>query len=76
VRSAWLAAACLTLLREYEDLICCRILLAGFTGIASAAEINGYLLDKSCGDEHGKKQGFAAKHQKSCLPMKVSAESS
>jgi hypothetical protein len=43
--------------------------------LASAAEIKGYLLDKSCADEDGKKPGFAVKHQKSCLQMKPCAES-
>ena len=43
--------------------------------LASAAEIKGYLLDKSCADEDGRKPGFAAKHQKSCLQMKVCAQS-
>jgi len=37
--------------------------------------MKGYLLDKSCADEDGKKPGFAAKHQKSCLQMKVCAQS-
>ena len=43
--------------------------------MVNAAEIKGYLLDKSCADEDGKKPGFAAKHQKSCLQMKVCAQS-
>jgi hypothetical protein len=55
-----------------KSLICGYILLAG---LASAAEIKGYLLDKSCADDDGKKPGFAAKHQKSCLQMKVCAQS-
>lgn len=58
-----------------KSIMCCCALLAGLTAIASAAEINGYLLDKSCADEDGKKPGFAAKHQKSCLQMKVCAQS-
>jgi hypothetical protein len=55
-----------------KRLICVCTLLAS---LASAAEIKGYLLDKSCADEDGKKPGFAAKHQKSCLQMKVCAQS-
>jgi hypothetical protein len=55
-----------------RKLICLCALAAG---MASAAEIKGYLLDKSCADEDGKKPGFAAKHQKSCLQMKVCAQS-
>src|SRR5215475_13766750 len=58
-----------------KSLICCCVLLAGLIGFASAAETKGYLLDKSCADEDGKKPGFAAKHQKSCLQMKVCAQS-
>jgi len=50
-------------------------LCALFTSLVSAAEINGYLLDKACAGEDGKKPGFAAKHQKSCLQMKVCAQS-
>jgi hypothetical protein len=53
-------------------LIC---LFALAMSLASAAEIKGYLLDKSCADEDGRKPGFAAKHQKSCLQMKVCAQS-
>jgi hypothetical protein len=55
-----------------QRLIC---LLMFVTTLASGAEIKGYLLDKACADEDGKKPGFAAKHQKSCLQMKVCAQS-
>jgi hypothetical protein len=55
-----------------KRLICGFILLGS---LASAVQISGYLLDKSCADEDGKKPGFAAKHQKSCLQMKVCAQS-
>jgi hypothetical protein len=58
-----------------KSLICCCVLLASLAGFASAAEIKGYLLDKSCADEDGKKPGFAAMHQKSCLQMKVCVQS-
>jgi hypothetical protein len=50
-------------------------LYALVTSLGFAAEIKGYLLDKSCADEDGKKPGFAAKHQKSCLQMKPCAQS-
>jgi hypothetical protein len=53
--------------------ILCLCALVGT--LASAAEIKGFLLDKSCADEDGKKPGFAAKHQKSCLQMKVCVQS-
>jgi hypothetical protein len=55
-----------------KPMICLCALLAS---LASAAEIRGYLLDKACADEDGRKPGFAAKHQKSCLQMKVCAQS-
>jgi hypothetical protein len=55
-----------------KRLLCLCALAAS---LASAAEIKGYLLDKSCADEDGKKPGFAAKHQKSCLQMGVCARS-
>src|SRR5581483_6559853 len=55
-----------------KRLIC---LFALATTFAAAAEIKGYLLDKSYADDDGKKPGFAAKHQKSCLQMKVCAQS-
>ena len=48
---------------------------AVLASLGFAAEIKGYLLDKSCADEDGKKPGFAAKHQKSCLQMKPCAQS-
>src|SRR5215467_5661220 len=54
-----------------------RLLILGalLASLAAAAETKGYLLDKACADEDGKNPGFAAKHQKSCLQMKVCAQS-
>src|ERR1051326_6247095 len=55
-----------------KRLLCLYALTASLT---YAADFRGYLLDKSCADEDGNKPGYAAKHQKSCLQMKVCVQS-
>ena len=62
-------------MKNMKTFLCCIVFLAGLAGAPPPAEIKGYLLDKSCADEDGKKPGFAEKHQKSCLLMKPCAQS-